>query len=478
MDPISSLIGNRLEIECEMFRRGRFDFITRTTRGFHARQDEALHILTDDQHTEVLYGGAAGGAKSWTGCSWLLLMCLLYPGSRWFIGREELKRLRESTLITFFKVCKAYGVQRDVDFKYNGQDHYILFANGSRIDLLDLRYLPSDPLYERYGSVEYTGGWIEEGGEVNFGAYDTLKTRIGRHMNDKYGLLRKLLITCNPKKNWMYSIFYKPYMTGTLPAHQAYLPALVQDNPFIERDYIDALKSTTDKVKRERLLKGNWDYDDNPNALCSYDNIREIFHPKPDNRTGVMFLTADVARYGSDKARICVWDGLEVVEQISFDKCSTTELSTCILSLMRKWNIPRHQIIADDDGVGGGVVDECGIKGFVNGSSPENEENYANLQAQCAYKLAERINRFEVSFDCELSEAQKDEITQELEQLQTWNVDNDRKLFIKPKDEIKQDIGRSPDWRDVLLMRSWFDVKKPAQVSVSVFSKEDFGDIF
>lgn len=478
MDPISDLIGNRLGIQCEMFRRGRFDFITRTPRGHHARQDEALHILTDNQHTEVLYGGAAGGAKSWTGCSWLLLMCLLYPGTRWFIGREELKRLRESTLITFFKVCKAYGVKQDVDFKYNGQDHYIQFANGSRIDLLDLRYLPSDPLYERYGSVEYTGGWIEEGGEVNFGAYDTLKTRIGRHLNDKYGLLRKLLITCNPKKNWMYSIFYKPFVTGALPPHQAYLPALVQDNPFIERDYIDALRSTTDKVKRERLLKGNWDYDDNPNALCTYDNIREIFRPKPENRTGVMFITADIARYGSDKARICVWDGWEIVEHVSFDKCSTTQLSTCILSLMRKWNIPCHQVIADDDGVGGGVVDECGIKGFVNGSSPENGENYSSLQAQCAYKLAERINRFSVSFDCELSESQKDEITQELEQLQTWNVDNDRKLFIKPKEEIKQDIGRSPDWRDVLLMRSWFDVKKPVRVSVSVFNKEDLGDIF
>ena len=185
-------------------------------------------------------------------------MSLCYPGTKWFIGREELKRLRESTLITFFKVCTQYGIKRDKDFKYNGQDHYIQFANNSRIDLLDLRYLPSDPLYERYGSVEYTGGWIEEGGEVNFGAYDTLKTRIGRHLNDKYGILRKLFISCNPKKNWMHSTFYKPAKAGTLPGHQIYLAALVQDNPFIEKDYIEALKSTTDKVKKERLLKGNW----------------------------------------------------------------------------------------------------------------------------------------------------------------------------------------------------------------------------
>lgn len=124
-----------------MFRRGIFDFITLSERGHHVKQEEALCILTDKTHTEFLYGGAAGGAKSWTGCTWLVFMSLCYPGTKWFIGREELKRLRESTLITFFKVCTQYGIKRDKDFKYNGQDHYIQFANNSRIDLLDLRYL-------------------------------------------------------------------------------------------------------------------------------------------------------------------------------------------------------------------------------------------------------------------------------------------------------------------------------------------------
>ena len=49
-------------------------------------------------------------------------------------------------------------------------------------------------------------------------------------------------------------------------------------------------------------------------------------------------------------------------------------------------------------------------------------------------------------------------IALELEQLQTWDVDADgAKLRLKPKDEIKQDIGCSPDWRDMMLMRCWFD---------------------
>jgi hypothetical protein len=449
----SPLLATRIEL----FKRGEFDFIVTQKGKKHVKQEQALRILTENDFVEFLYGGAAGGAKSWTGCSWLAFMCLAYSGTKWFIGRESLKRLRESTLITFFKVCSKYGIRRDIDFKYNGQDHFIEFANGSRIDLLDLRYLPSDHLYERYGSTEYTGGWIEEGGEVNFGAYDTLKTRIGRHLNDKYNILRKLFISCNPKKNWMFTTFYKPDKDGTLPDYMVYLACLVQENPFIERDYIKALESTSDKVKKERLLKGNWEYDDNPNAMCSYDAILAIFGNDLALKTPKRYLTADIARFGSDKARIIVWEGYTVIEYICFDISKTTDIQNAITHLRQKHKIPKYRCIADEDGVGGGVVDNCDIQGFVNNSRAFNDENYQNLQAQCGYKIADHINEGHVGFEADISEEEKELITIELEQLQTWDVDSDGKLKIKPKEQIKIDIGHSPDWRDVFLMRAYFD---------------------
>ena len=196
------------------------------------------------------------------GAVWLLFMCLIYPESKWFIGREELKRIRSSTLITFQKVCKEYSIPQS-EWRYNGQDNYIQFKNGSRIDMLDLQFKPSDPFYERFGSLEYTGGWIEEGGEINFGAFDVLNTRIGRHLNKEFGLPPKMFVTCNPKKNWMYSHFYKPFKEGVLKPIQKFLQAFVQENPFIDHLYIEQLQNTKDKEKKERLLHGNWEYDDN-----------------------------------------------------------------------------------------------------------------------------------------------------------------------------------------------------------------------
>lgn len=224
----------RIDILVELFKRRRFDPFVIKDGKKHLKQEQSLFILTDKETKEFAYGGAAGGAKSWTGCVWLVMACLAYPGTRWFIGREELKRLRASTYQTFLKVCKAYGVNKDNHWDYNGQDHFIQFHNGSRIDMLDLKFVPRDPYYERYGSVEYTGGWIEEGGEVNFGAYDTLKSRVGRHLNDKYGLLGRIFVTLNPKKNWCHTVFWKPFKAGQLPDKVKFLQALVQDNPFID----------------------------------------------------------------------------------------------------------------------------------------------------------------------------------------------------------------------------------------------------
>lgn len=450
-------IPELLVVRIELFRRRSFDFIVSSDGKTHEKQRTALNILTDTDTVEVLYGGAAGGAKSFTGAVWLLFMCLCYAGTKWFIGRQELKRITQSTYITFRRVCALYSVPEGV-WRYNAQLNYIEFYNGSRIDLLDLKYIPTDPMYERYGSIEFTGGWIEEGGEVNFGAYDTLKTRVGRCLNAEYGLKRKLFITCNPKKNWMYNIFYKPFIAGILPVYMKYIACLVQENPFIDQDYIEGLKTTSDKVKRERLLKGNWEYDDNPNALCSHDDILAIFGNKLSIKNERKYITGDIARFGADYARLAVWDGWTVIELGCFPISRTTDIQLWIDAKQRKHRIPKHRCIVDEDGVGGGVVDNCDIQGFVNNSSPLGGENYQNLQTQCGYKLADRINAHELGIEDGLvSESEKEEITNELEQLQTWKSDSDGKLMLKPKAEIKEDIGRSPDWRDMLLMRAWFD---------------------
>lgn len=66
---------------------------------------------------------------------------------------------------------------------------------------MDLTYYPyKDPMYERFGSLEFTGGWIEEAGQVNRLAFEVLQTRIGRHLNDVYNVRGKFLLLVIPKE--------------------------------------------------------------------------------------------------------------------------------------------------------------------------------------------------------------------------------------------------------------------------------------
>lgn len=413
------------------------------------RQHEAYESLkTNDV---VLFGGAAGGGKSWLLAEKCLVYSYLYPGYKTFVGREELKRLMASWYVTWGKVCQHHHIPMD-DWTLNGQYSYIQFRNSSRIDLLDLKFLPGDPLYERFGSLEYSDGCIEEAGEVDFRAYDILKTRIGRQ---NLGVRPTLLLTANPKKNWLYNIFYLPWKNGTLPEGMAFIQALHGDNPHLPEGYEGQLQSLSDKSTRERLLMGNWEYEDPDNAMIGFETICNMF-TNSFVPCGLKYIVADIARYGSDRAIITVWSGLQLIDYMIFNISSMVVIQNAINALRIKYQVPVSQIIVDEDGIGGGVVDNLKCKGFVNNSTPTNPA-YQNLKSECGYRLAELAGK--IYINVELPEKEIELIKTELGMIRTHDGDSEGKLRIMPKALVKEAIGHSPDWSDNFLMRMFWEAK-------------------
>lgn len=426
---------------------------------------EALKTPTIDA---VFFGGGAGGGKSWLICESRLINALRFPGYKSFIGRKELKRLMQSTYLTWQKVCQFHKIPQD-SWRLNGSYNYIEFTNGSRIDLLDVDYLPSDPLYERFGSLEYTDGALEEAGEIHFLAYDVLKSRIGRHMNRELGLKPVMLITGNPKKNWTYQEFFKPWRDGKLPNNYAFIQALYMDNEFTAEEYGKQLSQIKDRASKERLMFGNWDYDDDPNTLIEYDAITDLF-TNPIQESMDMYLVCDVARFGTDKTTISIWAGYKCIEANEYEKLSTDQVAQKIREASVRHQVSMSRIIVDEDGIGGGVVDQMkGIKGFIANTAPfENaftheRENYSNLKAQCAYTLAEYVNNRKLAFITQ-NEAIKTRLSEELGQIKAKDPDKEGKLKIISKEEVKEMLGRSPDWSDNLLMRMYFELA-PKQIN-------------
>jgi hypothetical protein len=420
------------------------------------KQNNAVYFLKDKTTKEIIYGGAAGGGKSALGVLWIIEQCQMYPGTRWLMGRSKLKTLKETTLNTFFELTSNLKISNQ--FNINNQSGVIYWNNGSEIILKDLYQYPADPNFDSLGSLEITGAFIDECNQISYKAWQIVTSRIRFKLND-YNLTPKILGTCNPSKNWVYSKFYIPSTNKTISNNRKFIQSLPTDNPHLHPSYLESLLAL-DETSKRRLYYGDWAYDNDPSSLISFDKINDIF-TNDFVIDGDKYISADIARYGSDKMVICVWSGFRVIEIFTLDKSSITQTAEAIRGLALKHKVPNSNIIADEDGVGGGVVDVLQCKGFVNNSKALKEESqimeYQNLKTQCYYKLAEKIQRNEVFINCNDGYVQ-DLIIKELEQVKRDKIDNDGKLRIIPKEKVKELIGHSPDYTDALMMRLWFEL--------------------
>jgi phage terminase large subunit len=430
------------------------------------KQRIALRILRDNKTNEVLYGGGARGGKSWLGTGWIHMECISKPGSAWLIAREELTKLRDTTLITFFKTAKELGVKDE--FNYNAQNFTATFNNGSIVFFRELKYIPSDPEFDRLGSYDLTGAFIDEAQQIHAKAISVLKGRFSVLTGNGWKTIPKVLYTCNPAKNWIYADFVKPSIENNLKENRSFIKSLATDNPFVSQDYIDFLQGA-DTITKERLLYGNFEYDDDPSSLIPINKIYDCFSNEFVD-DGEMYLSADIARFGRDKTVIGIWSGFRLIKIVTIDRNKVTEAADRIKLLCREFLIPISNVIIDDDGVGGGVTDILsGAIGFVNNSRPiENSqsgeiENYNNLKSQCYYKLANQINCSNLYI---AENEYRDLIVQELEQVKQYNQDKDGKKQVLPKDKIKELIGRSPDFSDMIMMRMWFALGKRFEFAI------------
>lgn len=351
-----------------------------------------------------------------------------------------------------------------IEYNYNQQLNYIQFVTGSKIYFYDLAYQPSDPHYTRLGGLEITWAFIDEANEIDELCRNIIISRISDKL-DQHNLIPKILYTCNPSKNWVYNLFYKPYKEWTLSEDKAFIPALVTDNPHISQEYIKSLENT-DKITRERLLYGNFEYDDTPWKLYDYDDILALF--ANEGKRGDKYITCDVARMGADKAVIYVWDGFVEIAKEVYPTCTIDQLANHIRRLASLYNITMSHVVVDEDGIGWWLRDILKCKGFLNNSSaiqkkrtdPTHKVLYANLKTQCYFELGKYIRDGSISLQ---SDQYKNTVIEELDSVRQIDIDKEWLVRIASKDDIKKSLGRSPDFSDSIMMRIYFEIVKEPQ---------------
>lgn len=444
-------------------------------------------LLNDNTISHLWFWWGAGWGKSYTGVFWQWSMRMTYPWTKGFFWRKELKNLKKTTLETYYKMCNDYNIPHIQRGRYIKDEWAIVYDMEkilwpeyknvySKIYLLDLSHMPSDPLYTRLGSLELTDWFIDESNEIHIDCITILHTRVWRQFNDRFNILPKILETFNPDKGHVYRRYWLPFKNEQMAHNYLFIPSLAKDNNKVDRAYIKALEEMPEWPQKERLLRWNFDYDDTPWRLFADEKIADLFS-NYGIETGERYVIWDVARKWEDLWPIFVFDWFKLIDYHIFWQCKTTEYSDKINDFRRRYRIGMSSVAVDEDWVWGWVVDQLWCKWVVNNSRPlpvwYDEDwkpiipNFEHLKAQLYFKLAEIVASWEMDLSI-LPDKFKDMLFEELWVMVEKDQDKDWKVKIITKEEVKGKIWRSPDIADTLAYRMLFEIKPPEKFTFTI----------
>lgn len=205
----------------------------------------------DAEASEVLFGGAAGGGKSFAQLIDAFLFALKYERSKQLILRRTFPELEKSLIRV---ACDIYP--RSI-FKYNHSKHVGRFENGS---IIDFAYCDKESDVYKYQSAEYDVIRFDELTHFTDYMYTYLISRV-RGTN---GYPKQIKSSTNPGgvgHSWVKSRFIDVGPPNSEHDGKIFIPAMVQDNVFLmESDpgYVKRLEKLSEKDK-QALLYGNWD---------------------------------------------------------------------------------------------------------------------------------------------------------------------------------------------------------------------------
>jgi hypothetical protein len=133
-------------------------------------------------------------------------------------------------------------------------------------------------------------------------------------------------------------------------------------------------------------------------------------------------------------------------------------------------------VIADEDGVWWGLVDILGCRWFLNNWAVVEDEdwvkpNYQNLKTQCYFLLAQYVQDSFVGMTCD--PVLEEWIVEELHAIREMDMDKDQKRRVISKKELKEELWRSPDFADNIMMRMLPEVAKIPDYSWALRKDED-----
>jgi len=212
-------------------------------------------LFIDATESEVLFGGAAGGGKSYGQMVDALLFALRYSGSKQLILRRTFSELDKSLIRTSLALFP-----KEI-YTFNSSNHTGKFKNGS---IIDFGYCATENDVYQYQSAEYDCIRFDELTHFTEAQYVYLISRV-RGAN---GFPKQIKSSTNPGgvgHSWVKSRFIDPSMHGKSfigddGMERIFIPSLLDDNGFLMRSdpsYKERLSALPER-ERKALLYGDW----------------------------------------------------------------------------------------------------------------------------------------------------------------------------------------------------------------------------
>jgi hypothetical protein len=232
-------------------------------------------IAFQTEATEVLYGGAAGGGKSYLLRASAIRWCAEVPGIQVYMFRRTLPDLRDNHLrgpTSFHSMLAPYIENGAV--KYRAVENEFEFWNGA---VLHLCYCDSENDVEKYRGAEIHVLIIDELTHFSEYQYRFLRSRVriaGLKLPEKYAdRLPRVEAGSNPGSighAWVKRTFISPkppLETWRAPPEEGgmirqFIPARLADNPHLSTEdpqYADRLRGLGADNLVRAMLEGDWD---------------------------------------------------------------------------------------------------------------------------------------------------------------------------------------------------------------------------